>query len=44
MVQFDSKDLEKTISDFQNQRKTFGDTIKRNFPGKNLEFTSHCFR
>ena len=30
------KDLEKTISDFQNQRKTFGDTIERNFPGKNF--------
>ena len=30
------KDLEKTISNFQKERKTFGDTIKRNFPGKNF--------
>ena len=30
------KDLEKTIFDFQNQRKTFSDTIKKNFSGKNF--------
>jgi len=30
------KDLEKTISDFQKARKTFGNTIKTNFPGKNF--------
>ena len=30
------KDLEKTISDFQKERKTFDSTIKRNFPGKNF--------
>ena len=29
-------DLENRILKFQKQRKTFGDTIKKNFPGKNF--------